>query len=96
MLVQDIVMRVMDARAQRDIKKIKQLQSANAELSEDHKKLQEAIKLLRHLLAHDYLTGLPTRKALDQYIKDTITSLDTEAVFMIFDLRKFKDLNDKY
>lgn len=51
---------------------------------------------LEYIAKHDLLTQLPNRKALDLYIKESITSIDSEAVFMIFDLRKFKDINDRY
>lgn len=59
------------------------------------KTLQEDHDTIEYLLGHDLLTSLPNRKILSTAMK---TQLDgsTDAVFMIFDLRNFKFINDVF
>jgi GGDEF domain-containing protein len=66
------------------------------ELQLEHSKLLTAYAALEFVVRHDSLTKLPNRKELDRRIKKDITSEDTQAVFMIFDLRRFKYINDSY
>lgn len=50
---------------------------------------------LKYLTQHDTLTGLINRRAIDTEMKNTI-DWNQDVVFMIFDLRKFKYINDTY
>lgn len=66
------------------------------QLQFEHGELLARNEALEYIARHDMLTALPNRKELDRRIKSDITTEDTEVVFMIFDLRRFKYINDTY
>ena len=65
---------------------------------ENERKILQAQKYaIENLAMHDYLTGLPNRRLLSEQIKLTIALCQrskTMAALMIFDLDKFKPVND--
>jgi diguanylate cyclase (GGDEF)-like protein/PAS domain S-box-containing protein len=69
-------------------------------MGEDERKLLQAQKYAIELLAmHDALTGLPNRRLFSERIKLTIALCErsnTIAALLMFDLDKFKPVNDTY
>ncbi len=66
---------------------------------EERKILQAQKYAIEHLAMHDSLTGLPNRRLLSERINLTIALCrrsKTKAALMIFDLDKFKPVNDTF
>jgi len=59
---------------------------------------QEAAMRLEHMAHHDALTGLPNRAHLDRTLRHAISALSSGTGFnlMLFDLDRFKEVNDSY
>lgn len=59
---------------------------------------QEAAMRLEHMAHHDALTGLPNRAHLDRTLRHAISALSSGTGFnlMLFDLDRFKEVNDNY
>ena len=68
-------------------------------MGEEERKILQAQKYaIENLAMHDFLTGIPNRRLLSEQLKLTIALCQrskTMAALMIFDLDKFKPVNDE-
>jgi diguanylate cyclase (GGDEF)-like protein/PAS domain S-box-containing protein len=80
-----------------NIKLLKELKAANAELSAQKRELEVAKQQSDHSANHDLLTGLPNRRAFHDRLKATIdqdTKAGTATALLFIDLDRFKEVND--
>lgn len=75
------------------------LEDMSRNLYETNRQLEVAVKELRHLAAHDPLTGLANRRGLQEWLQDRharATRTGTEIALLSIDLDHFKDINDTW
>lgn len=73
----------------------KELVSKNKHLSETNKK----IKQLHYLATHDFLTNIPNRYYLEEYLKENVLNeacLEKQSALLFIDLDNFKVVNDSF
>lgn len=65
------------------------------ELLRHAQQLEESYRILEHSALHDYLSGLPNRRALDRFLASRVSPEAVPIAVLHIDLDHFKEVNDR-
>lgn len=71
-----------------------ELTAAEEELKDQNRQLEESRKELTQLAYHDYLTNLPNRLSLKEYLDEALSAGNTHYALFFIDTDNFKYIND--